>query len=122
MLFRSGSALQYESSGPHDNIGYWFHPEDWADWEFKVTRPGKFIVMAEIAAPALTSFEVAVAGQTLRCAAPVTDNYTAFQSVSLGRVEISIAGKVTLSVHPIRDGWQPMNLKSIKLKPAEASS
>jgi len=117
-----GSALQYETSGPHDNIGYWFHPEDWADWEFKVTRPGKFIVMAEIAAPALTSFEVAVAGQTLRCAAPVTDNYTAFQSVSLGRVEISIAGKVTLSVHPIRDGWQPMNLKSIKLKPAEASS
>jgi alpha-L-fucosidase len=117
-----GSALQYESNGPHDNIGYWFHPEDWADWEFKVKRPGKFVVMAEIATPALTSFEVVVAGQTLRCAAPVTENYTAFQSVPLGRVEISTAGKVTLSVHPIKSGWQPMNLKSIKLKPAEASS
>jgi alpha-L-fucosidase len=117
-----GSALQYESSGPHDNIGYWFHPEDWADWEFKVKRPGKFVVMAEIAAPALTSFEVAVAGQTLRCAAPVTENYTAFQSVRLGQVEISAAGKITLSVHPIKSGWQPMNLKSIKLQPADASS
>jgi alpha-L-fucosidase len=117
-----GSALQYESNGPHDNIGYWFHPEDWADWDFKVKNPGKFVVVAEIAAPALTSFEVAVAGQTLRCASPVTENYTAFQSVSLGRVEISTTGRVTLSVHPIKSGWLPMNLKSIKLKPAEASS
>ena len=116
-----GSQLQYESGNGHDNIGYWFRPEDWADWEFKVKHPGKFVVTAEIAAPAMTSFELSTAGQTLRCATPVTENYTAFKSVSLGNVEISNAGKITLAVHPIKDGWQPINIKSIALKPASTN-
>jgi alpha-L-fucosidase len=113
-----GSALQYESGGPHDNLGYWFHPEDWADWEFKVKRLGKFNVTAEIAAPAPTSFELSVAGQKLRCAAPVTADYNTYQSVPLGSVEIMAAGKTTLAVHPVSAGWQPLNLKSITLIPA----
>lgn len=112
-----GSTARYESDGPHDNVGYWFHPEDWVDWEFKVKHPGKFVVSAEIATPALTSFELSVGGKTLRCASPVTENYTAFRSVELGLIEISAAGTVTLSVRPIKSGWQPMNLKSVTLKP-----
>jgi alpha-L-fucosidase len=115
-----GSAIQYESGGSHDNIGYWFHPEDWAAWDFKVKRPGKFIVTAEIAAPALTSFELSVAGQTFRCAAPVTDNFDTFQTVTLASLDIPTPGKFTVAVHPIKGGWQPMNLKSIELKPAAA--
>jgi hypothetical protein len=114
---RSNNAIQYESGGSHDNIGYWFHPEDWADWDFKVKRPGKFIVMAEIATPALTSFELSVAGQTFRCAAPVTDNFNTFQAVTLASLDIPTTGKFTVAVHPIKGGWHPMNLKSIELKP-----
>lgn len=116
-----GSEIQYESSRPHDNIGYWTHQEDWADWDFKVKRPGKFLVTAEVAAPVATSFELSAEGQTLRCAAPVTGDYLAFQSVSVGTIEISTAGKVTLAVHPVKDGWQPMNLKSVVLKPLAAN-
>ena len=115
-----GSALQYESGGGHDNIGYWFHPEDWASWEFKPKHPGKFQVTAEIASPVPTSFELSVAGQTLRCAAPVTGNYTTFESVVLGGIEISHAGNIILAVHPVQDGWQPMNLKSVTLTPVAA--
>jgi alpha-L-fucosidase len=116
-----GSAIQYESGGSHDNIGYWFHPADWADWDFKVNRPGKFIVTAEIATPALTSFELSVAGQTFRCAAPVTENFDTFQTVTLASFEISTPGTFTVAVHPIKGGWQPMNLKSIELKPVAAN-
>ena len=116
-----GSAIQYESGGSHDNIGYWFHPADWADWDFKVKRPGKFIVTAEIATPALTSFELSVAGQTFRCAAPVTENFDTFQNVTLASLEIPTPGKFTAAVHPIKGGWQPMNLKSIELKPVAAN-
>ena len=116
-----GSGLQYESNDSHDNIGYWFHPEDWIDWEFKAGHPGKFVVTAEIAAPVATSFAVDVAGQTLDSTAPVTGNYATYQTIQLGSVEISDAGKVTLAVHPAKEGWQPMNLKSITLKPAPAN-
>ena len=80
-------------------------------------QPGKFTITAQIAAPALTSFELSVAGQTLRCGAPVTANYDTFETVTLGNVEIPAAGKVTLSLHALKGGWQPMNVKSVVLKP-----
>jgi alpha-L-fucosidase len=112
-----GSALQYETGGPKDNIGYWFRPEDWADWDLKVKFPGRFKVIAEIATPALTSFHLSVAGQTLRSAAPVTTDFDTYQSISLGTVEISSTAPVTLAIHPIKDGWQPMNVRCVTLKP-----
>jgi hypothetical protein len=118
---QSNTAVQYESGGSHDNIGYWFHPEDWAAWDFKVKRPGTFIVTAKIATPALTSFELSVAGQTFRCAAPVTDSFNTYQTVTLATIVIPTTGKFTVAVHPIKGGWQPMNLKSIELKPAAAN-
>ena len=111
-----GSSFQYESGGLLDNIGYWTTPEDWVDLEFKVTEPGRFVLSAVIAAPASGSFEISVAGQTLRCAAPNTGNYVEFKSVELGRVEIPAAGKAMLAVRPIKEGWQPMNLKAIRLE------
>ncbi len=112
-----GATLQYESGGPLDNIGYWTTPEDWAEWEFKLSKPGRFTVTAFIAAPASSSFEISVAGQTLRCAARTTGNYITFKAEKLGTVEIPSPGKAIFSVRPIKDGWQPMNLKSIRLEP-----
>ena len=111
-----GSSFQYESGGLLDNIGYWTTPEDWADWEFKVSQPGRFMLSAVIAAAASGSFEISVAGQTLRRAAPNTGNYVEFKPVELGQVEIPAAGKAILAVRPIKEGWQPMNLKAIRLE------
>ncbi|HEV2330055.1 MAG TPA: alpha-L-fucosidase [Verrucomicrobiae bacterium] len=111
-----GSQIQYESGPSHDDIGYWFQPDDWADWTFRVNRPGKFIIAAEIAAPTGDSFQLSVDGQEFRCAAPVTADYFHYTSVQIGTVEIPAAGDVTLAVHPVTDGWQPMNLRSIKLE------
>jgi alpha-L-fucosidase len=112
-----GDTIKYESGAGLDNIGYWVNSSDWADWEFVVTKRGKFTVTADIAAPAPTSFELSVAGQTLRNPAPVTANYTTFQTVTLGTVEIPAPDKITLAVRAIKDGWQPMNLKAVRLEP-----
>lgn len=112
-----GDTIQYELGGPRDNIGFWTNPDDWVDWEYKIARPGRFTVSAIIGAPAATTFEVSVAGQTLHGAAPVTGDYVVFKSVDLGVVQINSTGTVTLVVHPVKTGWQPMNLKSIELKP-----
>ncbi|HZI32061.1 MAG TPA: alpha-L-fucosidase, partial [Candidatus Binatia bacterium] len=112
-----GDTFKYESGSSLDDIGYWTNPGDWADWNFKVNRPGKFTVSAVIAAPASGAFDVAVAGQTLHCSAPVTGNYVTFEPVNLGTIEITGTGEMTLAVHPVKDGWQPMNLKSILIKP-----
>ena len=115
-----GSTLQYESGGQLDNIGYWTTPEDWADWEFKISKPGEFRISALIAALASGDFEISVGGQTFRCSAPNTGSYTTFASVKLGVVNIGTEGKAILAIRPIKEGWQPMNLKAIRLEPSEA--
>lgn len=112
-----GSQIQYESGTSHDNIGYWFQTDDWADWTFKVHQPGKFKMTAEIAAPSLTSFQVSVAGQDFQLKAPLTSSFSDYATLQIGTIELPDAGDVTLAVHPVKDGWQPMNIRSIKLEP-----
>jgi alpha-L-fucosidase len=112
-----GNTFQYESGSDRDNIGYWFKSEEWLDWEFKVRTPGKFEVLTDIAGLATPSFDVTVGSQTLHCTAPATAGYSSFKPVTLGVVEITAPGKTTLSVHPVKEGWEPMNLKTIHLKP-----
>ena len=114
-----GSTLQDQSIGGYDNIGYWFNPDEWIDWECEIKRPGTFIVTADIAAPSLASFDVSLAGQTLHCHAPATGNYANFQEVSLGKIQVPTEGKFKLAVHPVTDGWQPINLEDVTLKLSE---
>ncbi len=116
-----GETIRREEGGPRNNIGYWTNPEDWVDWEFKVGAGGKFDIVAEIAAPASGSFDITVGGQSVHCAAPQTAGYADYKSADLGTTEISGPGLVTLAIHPVKNGWQPMNLKSIELKPVSAT-
>ncbi|HEY2083740.1 MAG TPA: hypothetical protein VGI88_13235, partial [Verrucomicrobiae bacterium] len=117
-----GSTIKYESGGALDNLGYWTDPDDWADWQFKVEQPGKFTVSAIISSPAASPFQISTGGQTISCTAPVTGDYTTFRSVTLGSIEIPAAGLVRLAVRPVKDGWQPMNLRAIKLIPLASGS
>jgi alpha-L-fucosidase len=111
--------LQYESGGGKDNVGYWTNPADTAGWIFKVDRPGKFKVSAEIAAEAAGKFEIIVGDQKIDGTAPATQDYTKFKRVNLtGTLELA-AGSVTLAVKPVAEGWQPMNLRSVLLMPVE---
>jgi alpha-L-fucosidase len=112
-----GSTLQYESGGSLDNIGYWTNPDDWADWNFKVARPGQFKVLAEIAAPSESSFDVQLGLEKLHCAAPLTGSYRTFKTVELGVLNVASAGRATLAVHPDKDHWQAINLKAVTLQP-----
>ena len=111
-------ALQYEMGSGKDNIGLWTNPADTADWTFKVDHAGQFKVIADIAAVDAGSFQVIVDGQKLEAAAPVTKDYTKFQTVTLGgTLEIEKPGIVTVTVKPVADGWNPMNLRSLRLTP-----
>lgn len=114
-----GSQIQYEPGNSHEDIGYWFQSDDWADWTFRVNQPGKFAITAEIAAPSATSFQASVDGQDYHCAAPVTGDYFHYTSVKIGTIEIRNVGDVTLSIHPNKEGWQPMNVRSIEFEPVE---
>jgi hypothetical protein len=49
----------------------------------------------------------------------VTGDYFHDTSVKLGTIEIRNVGDVTLSIHPNKEGWQPMNVRSIEFEPVE---
>ena len=110
--------LQYESGGGKDNIGFWINAADTASWNFQVSHPGKFTLVADIAALGAGKFDISVGDQTLQGTAPVTGDYTTFQPLTLpGTLNIGQAGLTTLTVRPVADGWQPMNLRSLRLLP-----
>src|SRR5205807_9910335 len=60
-----GSEMRYESGAQRDNLGYWSNPEDWADWEFNVTKPGKCEISGASAAVESASFEVQIGEQAV---------------------------------------------------------
>jgi len=112
--------LQYEVGGGKDNIGYWTNPDDTATWSFKVDRPGKFTVVADIAAEASGNFEITVGGQKLQGTSPATKDRIKFRRTNLsGTLEIASPRDVTLTVNPIAEGWNPMNLRSLRLVPVQ---
>ncbi|SPE62831.1 Alpha-L-fucosidase [Verrucomicrobia bacterium] len=113
-----GTELKYESGARRDNLGFWLRDEDWADWEFTVTQPGKFEVSAETAAPEDAAFAVSIGQQQIQGRAPVTGDYGEFKATKLGVLEINSPGKVILAVHPVKEGWHPINLRCIRLAPA----
>jgi alpha-L-fucosidase len=113
-----GSQIKYESGGGKDNLGYWTNPGDWAEWQFKITRPGRFTVSAEMAAQGSGKFTLRAGDTDLAGTAPNTGDYGKFQKLELGTLEIPAAGKTTLSVKAVKEGWQPLNLKSVTLTPA----
>jgi len=115
-----GDGIRYESGSERDNLGFWLNPADWADWEVSITKPGKFEVTAEIAAPAAASLQVGIGDQRIKGDAPVTGDYGKFRRVKFGTLEIPSKGKVSISVRPVTEGWHAVNLKSIRLKPITA--
>jgi len=114
-----GSEVKLESGhGGEGNIGFWINSSDWIDWQFKITKPGKFDVTAEIAATGSGSFEISVGDQKLQGTAPKTGDYTKYQKVKLGTIEFPAAGKTSLAIKAVKEGWQPFNLRSLKFQPA----
>ena len=116
-----GGGLKYESGPEHDNIGYWLQGQDWVDWDFKPARAGTYNVEADVAAEDATSFEVSVGGQTLRATAPNTGSYTKYETLKLGAVQMPSDARATLAVHPVQEGWKPMNLREIRLAPVNTN-
>ena len=91
---------------------------DWAEWQLEVRQPGRFDVTASVASLGNADLEITVGPRTLRVRFPKTGDYAKFQTISAGRLELARPGKIKLQVKPVQEGWQPVNLKFIKLVPA----
>jgi arylsulfatase A-like enzyme len=118
-----GLQLRYEPM-PHKNtLGFWTRREDWASWDFQVTKPGSFKVeMLQGCGKGSGGSEVefSVAGQTLKVVVEDTGHFQNFKARPVGTVKLEASGRYTLSVKPrTKPGVAVMDLRSITLKPAD---
>jgi alpha-L-fucosidase len=113
-----GTDAKVETKGGQPNVGYWTDPRAWVSWRFRLDRPGTYEVVADLASTdSGARFQVGAGGQTLAGTAPNTGDYGRFQKVTLGRLAIGQPGEQELAVRPVPDGWKPVNLRSITLRP-----
>jgi hypothetical protein len=116
---RTHGEIKYESGEHRDSLGFWTNPNDWADWEFRVTRPGKVEVFAEVASLEAASIEVRTGKERTRAHVPVTGDYGRFEVVKLGTLEVPAGNAIELSLRAVKEGWQPVNVRCIRLQPAK---
>lgn len=110
---------QVETIDGQSSIGWWTNAGDFVSWSFKVSKPGRFDVTATVATPAASSrFEIVVGDQKLPAEVASTGSYQTFKTVKLGTLDLK-RGSTELSVKPVRDGWQAINLRSIVLTPVK---
>jgi alpha-L-fucosidase len=92
---------------------------DWTDhgtylaWSFEIAKPGSYEIVATLAfAKPGAKLELQIGKESV-----TSTLQSDAQSVNLGRLSIPAAGVHELNLRPVQAGWQPVNLRSIALRP-----
>jgi alpha-L-fucosidase len=112
-----GSTIQYEEGSERNSLGFWTNPEDYATWDVKIQKPGKFEVSVEAAATGKSALAFGAGEKSVQGPIPATGDYGKFRSMKLGTIELGSTGKTVFSLKAVKDGWQPVNVRSVRLKP-----
>jgi hypothetical protein len=75
--------------------------------------------VGSIASLEKSAIEVRLGEQKLRGEIAVTGDWKKFRSMKFGTLDVPAGTSITLSIHGIKEGWQPINVKSIALKPVK---
>ena len=118
-----GTKLQYEPQ-PHKNtLGYWTKAEDWASWDFQVSRPGKFeVTLTQACGKGSGGSEVnfSIGGQVIKDLVPETGSFTTWTNRVIGTFTLERAGEFQIVVKPVKKpGPAVMDLRAITLRPVK---
>ena len=109
--------LQIESKDGQPNIGFWVNSDDWIEWAVRLAEPGEFNVVADVAAMGESHLVLQISDRELTVKIPNTGDYAKFQKVELRALRMDQAGPSSVVVRPDKQGWSPVNIRSITLQP-----
>ena len=118
---RHGRQVKHDQAVDRDYISDWVDPEEWVEWGLQVGKPGRYSVHGILAASESASCNISAGDQTLSVIIPGTGDGSGFHVVTLGVVEMRSRGKTMLAMRPVKEGWHPLLLKGLQLKPAGAA-
>jgi len=108
--------VQSEHTPP--NLGYWTSAKSTASWQIKITKAGTYSISAPIGAVSEgNSFTIQVGDQSVKETAKATGNDGKYEVNSLGQIKIDKVGLTTITVTPVAQNWQHINLRDITFTP-----
>jgi arylsulfatase A-like enzyme len=118
-----GVQLRFEPL-PHKNtLGFWTNVDDWASWEFTVSKPGAFeleVWQGCGQGQGGSAVEFSVNGQTLPHSVVDTGHFQSFQPHVLGTIRLDKPGRMELSVHAkSKAKGAVMDVRQIVLRPVK---
>ncbi|NOY00602.1 MAG: hypothetical protein GXP30_12835 [Verrucomicrobia bacterium] len=116
--------MQYEIKPEKDCLGYWIHPEDWAEWDFHVSMPGKFKVsLVHGCGDQSGGSEVALltsGDQVLKFTVKETGGFQKWETLELGTVELGEEGAHKVVIQPLtKPGKAVMDIRKVVLTPVK---
>jgi hypothetical protein len=117
--------MRYEPAPNKNCLGYWTNPNDWAEWEFAVTRPGLFdIEIWQGCGKGQGGSDVSVEIADKRFAFVVQDtgHFQNFVPRRLGQVLLAQPGVYSLAVKPLgKRAAAVMDVRELRLTPAPSA-
>lgn len=116
-------ALRYEPKPEKNCLGFWKHKEDWAEWVFDVSVPGKFEVVLHYGSGAGevgNRAAVLVNEHTFEFDIADTGGYQNWKELKLGTVELKTKGENRLAIVPLAlKGAALMDVQKVVLHPVK---
>jgi hypothetical protein len=112
--------MRYEPKPEKNCLGFWTDPQDFAEWEFKVEKPGKFAVAVHQGCGGGGGSEVAVSlnDQELKFTVQDTGGFQKWTEKNVGEVKIDKPGTYYLRVKPqTKQGNAVMDVQKVVLAP-----
>lgn len=113
--------MRYEPKPEKNCLGFWTNPDDLAEWEFQVIKPGRYEVVVTQGCGAGnggSDVEVRVAGEKLKFTVKDTGGFQKWEDVKVGEVEIKEAGVQFLAVDPLnKKKAAVLDVQKVVLKP-----
>lgn len=97
----------------------WSDARAWMQWTFRLHAPGDFNVTAEVAAAADTAFTLSSGKAQKTIPITATGGEDQFSTIDLGTIHLSDVGVHELRIHPVKEGWKPLRMRALHLKPVK---
>lgn len=109
--------LKTEGHGLRRNLGYWINPNDTATWLVQMPAERVYEVSFEAAAERPSKLALAAGGQRIEIPIGSTGDFKRYTTVKAGRLTLP-AGRQTVELRAVAEGWHPVNVRVIHLAPA----
>lgn len=120
-IHNRGYGIHAVLNGKRENafISNWQEEKSRIEWMFRLDKPGKFNIEAELASAADVQMNIKCGDVKIEVPIKGTGSLDIFKNMMLGQISLAKRGNNILEINPVEGKWQEVNLKSIRLIPVQ---